>query len=463
MEQPLPKGGACNLCSINLSEYVKNPYTDIASFDFDSFSEDIPIIVKAMDDVLEENIERHALPIQRQMARDYRNLGIGIMGLADCFVKMKMVYGDKSSIRLSYKISSRLLYNAILASQDLAKERGAFPKYSEKMYDSDIIRNLLIGPLERLPLRNCSLISVAPTGSIGTMLNISTGVEPFFMLGYDRKTISLDDGKEKTYRVEIKALQECKKLLGIKETPDYFVTSSDVDYADRIKIQAALQEFTDTAISSTINLPKETTIKTVENLYLEAWMAGLKGVTIYRDGSRDPILSKITEEKEPKSKWVKRPKVLEADYYETKSRGEKFIVVVGIKEGLPYEIFAYKNIENLSFGEHKGKITKLKSGVYQFKSELLTIDNLVESNLDSNGRTDTLLISNILRHKPEMQHFMKVIKKADNSITSFVSALYRILVKYVPTYTTVCPECGGKLVHAGGCVKCTECGYDKCS
>jgi ribonucleoside-diphosphate reductase alpha chain len=194
---------------------------------------------------------------------------------------------------------------AVYASSDLAEKRGNFPGYSEKIWDSEIIQRSftddeILKLKEKNKLRNCSLISIAPTGSIGTMLNISTGCEPFFALSYTRKTVSLN--KEDTfYTVDIKAVEDYKRITGNTELPSYFVTSEEIPYESRINMQAVLQEFTDTAISSTVNLPSDTTVDQIKDLYIKAWKAGLKGVTIYVTGSRDPILStdskKESEEK----------------------------------------------------------------------------------------------------------------------------------------------------------------------
>lgn len=279
-------------------------------------SNDIVYIVSEMDKVLEENTERHALPEQREMALKYRNIGIGIMGLADCLVKLGMKYGSKESIGFAKLVMKNIFRQAVFASVDNAEKLGNFPGYSVKVWDSSIIRNAFTeAEIDFLKLkgclRNCSLLSIAPTGSIGTMLNISTGVEPFFALSYNRKTVSM---KGETYKVDIKAVEEYRKITGNQgELPDYFVTAQDIPWKERIDMQAALQEFCDTAISSTVNLPKETTVDDVKELYKYAWKQGLKGVTIYREGSRDPILSIKEEKGESKASEGRTPALLRGE------------------------------------------------------------------------------------------------------------------------------------------------------
>lgn len=290
----MPKHGACNLCSINLSEYVLNPYTINASIDYDSLTKDIWIIVEEMDKVLEENLERHALPEQRAMAKNYRNIGIGIMGLADLFVKLGIKYGSRESVDVASNIMLTIFRESVFASAEYGGNLGNFPRYDPKIWDSSIIKNAFtpaeIADFKKIDcLRNCSLLSIAPAGSIGTMLNVGTGCEPFFALSFNRRTETMS---EETYKVEIKAVKEYREVTGNQgELPDYFVTAQDIPWKERINIQAALQEFCDTGISSTVNLPKETTVEDVKELYKYAWKKGCKGITIYKEGSRDPILS----------------------------------------------------------------------------------------------------------------------------------------------------------------------------
>lgn len=465
-EQPLPKHGACNLSSINLSEYVLNPYTDKAKFDYAELVNDIKYIVAAMDDVLEENIPRHALPEQQEMARTYRNIGIGIMGLADVFVKLGYTYGDADSIGFTKNIMKYIFRQAVLSSVALAEERGNFPGYSDVVWDSEIMSNAFTDDeLEHLKengkLRNCSLLSIAPTGSIGTMFNVSTGVEPFFMLSFTRKTESLNKEGDTYYTVDVKAVDEYKKATGNTELPKYFISSAEINWKDRISIQAALQDYVDTAISSTINLPKETTPEDVEKIYIEAWEQGLKGVTIYVEGTRMPILSKEAPVKSNGS-IPKRPKELEADYYQVKIKGEPFVVVVGLMNDKPYEIFAFRPNMIINIPQHKGKIVKIKKEHYSFVSDKITIQNLVVSNIEE--KSATLYSSMLLRHGVQIEFIIKTAKKVNDNISSFSSAICRILSKYIEhTGSEKCPECGAEAIKTGGCISCPNCGWSKCS
>ena len=198
-EQPLPKHGACNLGSINLSEFVVNPFKENAYFDTEDFIKAVRIAIEALDTVLDENMENHALKEQKDMAYNYRNVGLGLMGEHDLLIKMGITYGSEYSKKFIDSLMDLMFRTAVIKSSELAKEKGAFLKYSNKVLSSHIIKKhfkeselVSLGIYEN-GLRNCSLLSIAPSGSIGTMLNISTGCEPLFQLSYKRKTESLTD------------------------------------------------------------------------------------------------------------------------------------------------------------------------------------------------------------------------------------------------------------------------------
>lgn len=273
---------SCNLSSINLSEYVVNPFSDCPYFDFESLGKDIPIYVKAMDDVLEENLPNHPLKEHVENVKTWRNLGIGIMGLHDTFIKLGLIYGSPESIEFVRLLSNSIFKLAVWASVELAKERGSFPGYNSKVWDAAIIKNNFTEfEIEELKksdcLRNCSLLSVAPCGSIGTMISVSTGVEPWFSKSYIRNTKSLHGDKEISYEVWAPVI---KKAMDLNWHPETLITANDIDWRGRIGIQATIQRSLDTGISSTLNLPNDTTPEQIRNIYIEAWKQGIKGVTV---------------------------------------------------------------------------------------------------------------------------------------------------------------------------------------
>lgn len=503
-EQPLPKHGACNLCSINVSEYVIDSYTPKARINYISLRDDIETIISEMDKVLEENLERHALPEQKEMAKKYRNIGCGIMGLADLFVKLGIRYGSADSIGIASNLMKFIFREAVKVSAANGRIYGNFPGYDPKIWDSSIIKNAFteeeIDVLKKQnTLRNCSLLSIAPTGSIGTLLNISTGVEPFFALSFNRRTESMNG---ETYKVEIKAIEEYRKATGNQgDLPDYFVTSAKIPWKERINIQAALQEFCDTAISSTVNLPKETTIDDVKELYKYAWKKGCKGITIYRDGSRDPILSTEPTKEEKISKEVSintEDAKLQLEAKHKLQHGE--IVKTG-------EIHCLDCVGTIS-RDNLGQV--LSGETYKYHTACGTLyitvnkdseGNIVEifTNSSKNGTCkanlngETRLASLALRAGIKTEEVIDTLKSIQCQSCAFARAkgnkidgtscpdiiskclkqsysskklvpntkFTKVTIQDIPT-SNKCPECGQELIHSGGCVQCS-CGYSKCS
>lgn len=464
-EQPLPKNGACNLCSINLSEYIINPYEDNCSFNLSELQEDMFHIVKAMDDIVSENSYRHALKSQQEMSNNYRNIGIGFMGLADALIKMKMTYGSEHSIKFVSNICKEIFRSAVLSSAKLAKERGNFNGYDAKVWDSNIIKNAFneeeIKTLKSMNLlRNCSLISIAPTGSIGTMLNISTGIEPFYQLSYVRKTESLNN-KDTYYNVDVAIVKDFKEQTNTDVLPDFFISSENINYNDRIEMQSAIQKYVDTAISSTINLPSTTTQKEIEDIFMKSYIKGLKGVTVYVDGSRSAVLTKTIPINDS---FKKRPKELDAMFYTVKVKKEQFIVLVGLFDNKPYEIFTFKPDTEVDIPSHKGKIIKHKKMKYSFNSIYINIEDISNISNNMEEKAATLYASLSLRHNIDIKYIIKTAKKVNDNINSFTIAMCRILSKYIKDeiIKEPCPECGGELIRKGGCIECLNCGYSRC-
>lgn len=297
------------------------------------------------------------------------------------------------------------------------------------------------------------------------MLNVSTGCEPFFMLSYKRRTESLN-GKDTYYDVEVPIVTQYKEATGNIELPDYFVASADIPWLERVKMQGALQEACDTAISSTVNLPKGTTPEDVKGVYLEAWKYGCKGITVYVEGSRNAILS-ATEEKPVEivnARAPKRPKELEADLHLVRAKGEQFIVLVGLLDGKPYEIFAFRPNFTINIPNHKGKIIKKSKMHYSFESDKIQITELELANDNIEEKASTLYASMLLRHGVNIKYIIKTAKKVNGNITSFTSAVCRVLSKYIPEEIIgeKCPECGSDIIKEGGCEHCSQCEWSKC-
>lgn len=497
-EQPLPKHGACNLGSINLSEFVINPFTKDAYFDATDFARVVRIAVRALDTVLDENVANHALKEQREMAEKYRNIGLGVAGMHDMLIKLGKTYGGPDSILIVDSLMNLMFKTAFITSGALAKEKGCFPQYDSRVLTSGIVRQhftpdeLQTLNVATFGLRNCSLLSVAPTGSIGTMLNISTGCEPIFQHSYRRKTESLK-GEETYYDVYAGVAKEYfEKYPLATELPSYFVTSSDIKWKDRIDMQAALQEHVDTAISSTINLPCEISQDEVETLYLYAWERGLKGVTIFRSGCKKAAILTTTttqpenKKEQPKDNIVDNPSELPRGYI-TKVSDD----LIGYKRKLNtgcgsihFEVYSDETT-----GEPQETFINIGSSGgcernYQFISRLISlalragvpIEAIIDQAMSirpcsayvnrtkSKGDTSkgTSCPSAIGHALKELHEKMQEAYMADDEVEVEEEKTQPIQDNKNENSKIMCPECGNELIFEGGCNICKNCGWSKC-
>ena len=471
-EEPLPAGGSCLLGSINLNEFVLDPFTNIARIDFDALEDAVSIAVLGLNQVLNEGMMLHPLEEQRESVRNWRQIGLGTMGLADMLIKLGVTYGSELALTVTDNVYKAIAKASIIASLELAKVKGCYPMCNkDKLVESSFIRTLdlpmqVVEDIRTYGLHNSQLLTCAPTGSIATMLQVSTGVEPNFALHYMRKTQSLN-GRDTFYEVDAKIVEDYKynKTFTLNDKlPYYFVESKDVLPIDRIKMQAVLQKYTDASISSTINLPNEATVDDVYNIYVEAWKHGLKGVTIYRTGcNREGILITKKPDNIITTGAPKRPVMLPCDIHKIKVKGENFIVCVGLYEGKPYEVFVFKLKHNVGFSDTKGEIIKVKKGVYSLNSRELVIANLLNTGISVEEKAATLYSSMLLRHGVNIKYIIKIAKKVNDNITSFSSAMCRVLAKYLPKEVEgVCPNCGGKIINEGGCRHCESCEWSQC-
>ena len=313
-EEPLPAFGSCNLSSINLGEFVQRPFTDEARLDEERLRRMVREGVVYLNEILDENMKLHPLPQQRDMSKRLRQIGLGLMGAADMFIKMGIRYGSDESVELIHYIGHLLVNEALKESARLAEKDGPFPDYDAEavLRSPFLIENADPDTLELVKkhgLRNSQLLTIAPTGSISTLIGCSNGLEPLFQIAYTRKSESLhmDETFYKVFTPIVREYMEVNHIDQEEDLPDYFVTTSNLNYKDRIDVQAAWQQHIDASISSTVNVPNEFTIGEVEDLYTYAWKKGLKGITIYRDGcERSGILITDKQKKEDRLTKIDR-------------------------------------------------------------------------------------------------------------------------------------------------------------
>ena len=287
-EVPMEPYGACNLGSLNLSAFVQAPFTQGARLDFGALEEATRLAVRFLDAIVDLGKNRHPLRAQKEASLRSRRIGLGVMGLADMLAMLGLPYGSEESIRFAEEVMRRIKEAAYRESARLARERGPFPAFDPREHlKSPFIQALpedLLREVEK-GLRNAALLSIAPTGSISILAGVTSGIEPIFALTY------LRHAGGSVYLAEHPLLRRYREATG-GGLPDW-PTAHQVDPFQRVRLQAALQRHVDQSISSTVNLPRETPKEVVEKLFLTAWKEGCKGITVFREGSREEVMEPL--------------------------------------------------------------------------------------------------------------------------------------------------------------------------
>ena len=526
-EIPMGPFDSCRLIHINLSSYIINPFTDKAHIDEELLYMHSYEAMRLADDLVDLEIEAVDRIINavkndtddtefklwsriKETAIQGRRAGLGFTGLADAIAMLGLKYDSDEGIQKVEQLMKIMFKGQLDSNIDMAVERGKFPvcntpvefenvgyeggnlwyKKLAKNFPSECTRMLKYGR------RNISWSTVAPTGTVSIMAGTSSGIEPVFMPFYQRKRKCMDSKDRVDYvdkvgekytlftvvhpnlkRWAVTTLNYSEEevndwSVGVwhevwKESPYYGSTAPEIDWRQRVKLQGVVQKYITHSISSTVNLAKETTEEEIADIYIEAWKQGLKGITIYRDGCREGVLTQVEKPKTIEGRQApKRPKELEADYYQIKSKGEQFIVLVGLLNGKPYEIFAFRPLSSVNAPQHKGVITKIGKMHYSFTSEHMKLENLQKANINIEEQAATLYSSMLLRHGVNIKYIVKTAKKVNDNITSFSSAMCRVLSKYIPNEEIkgeICPDCGSTLIRENGCVHCSSCGWSRCS
>lgn len=474
-EQPLPKHGACCLSSLNLSEFIVNPYTPQAHLNTADLLSAIDVGIRTLDKLIDENYNRHPLQQQRDMSYNYRNIGLGIFGYATALMKLGFKYGSPEAIEFTDDVFSLIFRRAVLASNELAKEFGPYPKYKEEIFDSDIIKLHFtpdeITGLKEYGLRNCSLVSIAPTGSLATLLGESGGCEPEFALKYTRRTVGMTDGEDTYYDVYCKAAREYMEVNNTKELPDYFVGSADISWQSRVLTQATMQKHVDTAISSTVNMPNSATKDDIAHMYLLAWSTGCKGITMFRDGcKRLGILTTGNKKEEISHKELKRGEIMKcADDLIGKKR--KIINGCGSTHVLGFFEPVYGDLVEVFFTKGSlGGCSNYMVGLSRMVSLACRAGvsiNDIQDQLNSTGACPSYAIRTATKHDTSKgaccpmaigNALMDMWKEVQEELGYLEEPK-----KKKKQLGELCPECGAVLEHSGGCDICKECGYSHCN
>ena len=474
-EQPLPKHGACCLSSLNLSEFIVNPYTPQAHLNTADLLSAIDVGIRTLDRLIDENYNRHPLQQQRDMSYNYRNIGLGVFGYATALMKLGFKYGSPEAIEFTDDVFSLIFRRAVLASNELAKEFGPYPKYKEEIFDSDIIKLHFtpdeITGLKEYGLRNCSLVSIAPTGSLATLLGESGGCEPEFALKYTRRTVGMTDGEDTYYDVYCKAAREYMEVNNTKELPDYFVGSADISWQSRVLTQAVMQKHVDTAISSTVNMPNSATKDDIAHMYLLAWSTGCKGITMFRDGcKRLGILTTGNKKEEISHKELKRGEIMKcADDLIGKKR--KIINGCGSTHVLGFFEPVYGDLVEVFFTKGSlGGCSNYMVGLSRMVSLACRAGvsiNDIQDQLNSTGACPSYAIRTATKHDTSKgaccpmaigNALMDMWKEVQEELGYLEEPK-----KKKTQLGELCPECGAVLEHSGGCDICKECGYSHCN
>jgi ribonucleoside-diphosphate reductase alpha chain len=539
-EIPLCPYDSCRLIAINLYEYVKNPYTKEASFDFELFTEHVHMAQRIMDDIIDLEQEKidaiiskiDADPETQELKMVERNLwenirfktgegrrtGIGITAEGDMLAALGLRYGTDKATEFSVKVHRTLAIEAYRASTKMAVERGAFPIYdSKRELDNPFISRLreadpeMYAEMVKHGRRNIALLTIAPTGSTSLMSQTTSGIEPVFMPFYKRRRKVNPNDKDvrvsfidevgdhwEEFMVfhhkfidwmkvhgydfdEVKDMTESQIKAIVAKSPYYRATANDVDWVAKVRMQGAIQKWVDHSISVTINLPAEAKEELVSELYLTAWKEGCKGATVYRDGSRAGVLVSNSKEEKQNDWSPVRPKVLEADVIRFQNNEEKWIAFVGLKNGVPYEIFTgLQDDEMFPIPKSivKGRIIKNKDDAgntrydfqytdkYGYKNTLGGLSHMFKPEFWNYAR----LISGVLRYGMPAKDVVELVSSMrldSESINTWKNGVERSLKRYIPDGTKAkgkCENCGSTaLVYQEGCLRCTDCGASKCS
>ncbi|MFI3321206.1 MAG: adenosylcobalamin-dependent ribonucleoside-diphosphate reductase [Rikenellaceae bacterium] len=537
-EIPLCPYDSCRLLAINLYGYVENPFTTEAYFNFELFKAHILKAMRMMDDIIDleiEKIEKILEKIQSdpedadirsveislwnkiiEKAQQGRRTGLGITAEGDMLAALGLKYGSKEGNDFAVEVQKFLAVEAYRSSVVLAKERGTFPIFdAEREQNNPMIKRIaevdgeLYNQMKVVGRRNIAMLTIAPTGTTSLMSQTTSGIEPVFLPYYTRRrkvnpndkdvkisyTDSVGDSWEE-YNVfhhkfvtwaevngytkeQVNAMSNSEIDELVKKSPYNGATSNDIDWVSKVSMQGAMQKWVDHSISVTVNLPKDIKEELVAQVYKTAWESGCKGITVYRDGSRDGVLISSKEKKEHEAP-LKRPLELTADVVRFRNGKEEWIAFVGIFNGKPYEIFTGKNDEDTLYIPKritKGTILKVREAdgtkrydfqyedKYGYKNTIGGISRLFDETYWNYAK----LISGVLRNGMPILQVVTLVSSLhfdSESINTWKSGVARSLTKYIPNGTRTskcCSECGEEaLIYQEGCLVCSACGHSKC-
>ncbi len=493
-EEPLPGYGNCNLGNINLARFVVGDFSPDATVDYENLEKAVRYAVRFLDNVITYSVRHDRFPVaqQREMAMAERRIGVGFTGLGDMLALLSIKYDTDDALEFTDDLFHRIKCWAYDESVNLAKEKGSFPRFDPEQhlqmgFIKERLPRELQGRIRREGLRNVCVLTVPPVGSGAALAGVTSGIEPIFALSYIRRSESLS---KEEFRVFHPVVGHYMKKMGIdseRDLPDFFVTAHRIAPEMRVRMQAIVQSHIDQSISSTVNLPQSISPQEVERIYFLAWKLGCKGITVYREGSREGVL--ITDDYAQQRRTRLRPKpralMLVGKTYKLRTEMGNVYITVNADEDGPQEVFlqlAKSGSSAMAFAEAIGRLISLalRSGV----APEVIIDQLseIKSSVPTRQENGTLVLSVPDAVAKALAMFLKgntdlrlaqgngpadTTGTTGNSEMPFLSSIRQELSHLLQAHGAklsgeLCPRCGEPLIHSGGCENCLFCGYSRC-
>ena len=487
-EQPLPDGGCCNLGAVNLERFVDSNQ----NFMVEEFKSTVEIGTRFLDNVVDYNMDRHALDDQKSNATNDRRVGLGILGLGDMLVRMGVKYDSEDALQTIDQIMTIFRDTSYETSIQLAKEKGQFPNFDWKGFNkSKFVKTLPKSIKEKIKnngIRNCTLTTVAPTGSGAIVARVTSGVEPIFATSYKRMVKKNDGGYGKEFEEYTVYHPIIKQLFGTDEDlPNYVTTSHKIDPFFRVKMQGTIQKYIDSSISSTVNLREDIPIDTVADIYMTAYENGLKGITVYREGSREGIL--ITNDEKDKKEDANK----KSETNSVKTKNKQTRIRPTQTQGLTRRIKTGEGTLYITINEDEhglcevfttiGKAGGNAAAQSEAISRLISLalrsginpQSIVRQLKGISGPNPTWEDGRLILSTPdaigkaldEYLHEKKQNTDKDQDgkllITMEPDRKDKIEVKNITTKMMMCKTCDSRsVVNEGGCLSCQSCGWSKC-
>lgn len=494
-EIPLEPYGCCCLGNVNLTHFVKHEFTDKAAVEWEQLEKAMRYAVRFLDNVLEYSGPKHPLKAQAETSLKSRRIGVGFTGLGDMFIKLGLKYDTDKTIEFTDKLFEKIKNFVYDESCNIALEKGVFPAFeATKHLKSPFIQRLnkpIIAKIKKGGIRNAALLTVPPVGSGSVLAGVTSGIEPIFAISYIRKSKSLTKNEFKVYHPIVKEYMDFHNISNEKDLPDIFTTSHQIKPEMRVKMQAAIQKHIDHSISSTVNLSRNISLEEVEKIYFYAWKLGCKGITVYREGSREGIL--LTEKEAALQKGAKqavsvapagprpRPRVILGKTYKMKTEmGSTFITINEDDKGL-FEVFIHLGRSGsvpMSFAEAMGRLISLALRSSVRPEDIIEALKYIRGSRPVVQEDNEVIFSVPDAIAKAMEKYLKgeqlpLIDLNDKKTINIVPNSAKTNTPSAAPLTNgnglllnrdkdFCPQCGGVLMFTNGCFMCRDCSYSKC-